>query len=62
MSKIRISTSRFSFVRRILGKDHAAQLKAQRQALKESPTDPEIIWVRLLTGKEHRMFAVLEPE
>ena len=58
MTRVRISRSRFSFLRRCLGLERPANLKKQRLALKESPADPEIIWVRLVTGKEHRMSAV----
>jgi hypothetical protein len=58
MTRVKISRSRFSFLRRCLGLGRSADLKEQRRALKESPADPEIIWVRLVTGKEHRMSAI----
>jgi hypothetical protein len=58
MTTVKITRSRFSFLRRCLGLERSANLKKQRMAWKESPTDPEIIWVRLVTGKEHRMSAV----
>jgi len=59
---VRIAKSRFAFVRKCLGLSNSRQLRKQRANLKETPTDPEIIWVRLVTGKEHRMTAVPEPE
>ncbi len=59
---MRIAKTRFSFVRKYLGISNARALRKQRAALQESPTDPEIIWVRLVTGKQHRMTAVAQPE
>lgn len=58
MAMVRIAKTRFSFVRKCLGISNARALRKQREALKESPADPEIIWVRLVTGKEHRMTAI----
>ena len=58
MTRVRISRARFSFLRRCLGLERTVDLKKKRLALKESPADPEIIWVRLVTGKEHRMSAI----
>ena len=65
MTTVRISKSKFSFVRKFLGMvpSKKEQLRAQRIALIEKKhADPEIIWVRLVTGKEHRMSAVAKPE
>jgi hypothetical protein len=59
---MRIAKTRFSFVRKYLGISNARALRKQRAALQESPADPEIIWVRLVTGKQHRMTAVPQPE
>ena len=59
---VRIAKTKFSFVRKALGIGNSRALRKQRDALKISPADPEIVWVRLVTGKEHRMTAVRESE
>ena len=55
---VRIAKSRFSFVRKWLGISDAHRMRKQRAALKETAASPEIVWVRLVTGKEHRMSAI----
>ena len=59
---VRIAKTRFSFVRKALGIGNSRALRKQRVALKVGEVDPEIVWVRLVTGKEHRMSGVPQPE
>ena len=62
MTTVRIAKSKFSFVRKFLGLSQAKDLRKRRMAIKETPADPEIIWVRLVTDREHRMSAVPDQE
>jgi hypothetical protein len=62
MTTVRIAKSKFSFIRKCLGLSQAKELRKRRMAIKESPADPEIVWVRLVTDREHRMSAVPDQE
>jgi hypothetical protein len=62
MTTVRISKSKFAFLRKYLGLSEAKSRRKQRMALKETPADPEIVWVRLVTDREHRMSGVPNPE
>ena len=62
MVRVKIAKTKFSFVRRALGLGNAASLRKQRRGIQETPAEPELIWVRLVTEKEHRMTAVPVPE
>jgi len=59
---VRIAKTRFSFVRKGLGIGNSRALRKKSASIKETPANPEIVWVRLVTGKEHRMLAVPDSE
>ena len=63
MTTVKIAKSRFSFLRKRLGIEPTLEdQRAKTTWFTETPADPEIIWVRLVTDREHRMSAVPDPE